>query len=141
MSEQAAGDPAAVHETTPPETVVYETTVTKVGGEADQLREHGLVILFGPGAGPDVTDIAVIHEPRIADDGPVAGDLLELGGVRLPVVAVGHLVRDNLLELGHFDVRADGRTAPMMPGDVCVTETPLTLPRVGDTIRILRPSS
>ncbi len=37
---------------------------------------------------------------------------------------MGPVVRDNLLNLGHLDLKADGRTEPKLPGDVCV--------RVGD---------
>jgi PTS system glucitol/sorbitol-specific IIA component len=57
------------------------------------------------------------------------------------VLAVGPVVRDNLLNLGHLDLKADGRTEPKLPGDVCVRVGDLPLLDVGDTFRITRPGT
>ena len=45
-----------------------------------------------------------------------------MGDTELEVLAVGHVVRDNLLNLGHIDLKSDGRTEPKLPGDVCVPD-------------------
>ena len=55
------------------------------------------------------------------------------------MLAVGPVVRDNLLNLGHLDFKADGRTEPKLPGDVCVRVGDLPLLRVGDPFRIIAP--
>ena len=48
--------------------------------------------------------------------------------------------RDNLLNLGHLDIKADGRTEAKLPGDMCVPVGPLPLLHAGDVFRIRRPS-
>ena len=83
--------------------------------------------------------MSVLHRAAVSEDGPRAGDLLTLGDSEMEVLAVGHVVRDNLLNLGHLDLKADGLTEPKLPGDVCVRTGDLPLLRVGDTFRITRP--
>ena len=81
----------------------------------------------------------MLHEATTADDGPRPGDTIHLGDCGLEVLAVGPVVRDNLLNLGHLDLKADGRTEPKLPGDVCVRVGDIPLLAVGDTFRITRP--
>jgi PTS system glucitol/sorbitol-specific IIA component len=57
----------------------------------------------------------------------------------MEILAVGAVVRDNLLNLGHLDLKADGRTEPKLPGDVCVRVGDIPLLAAGDTFRITRP--
>jgi PTS system glucitol/sorbitol-specific IIA component len=47
----------------------------------------------------------------------------------------------NLLNLGHVDFKADGRTEAKLPGDVCVPSGSLATVRVGDVVRIVRADS
>ena len=61
-----------------------------------------------------------------------------LGEQALEILAVGEVVGDNLLNLGHLDLKADGRTEAKLPGDVCVAQQPLPLLKPGDTFRIVR---
>ena len=77
----------------------------------------------------ELHDISVLHQAEVAEDGPQTGDLIQIGDTDLEVLAVGPVVRDNLLNLGHLDLKADGRTEPKLPGDVCVREGDLPLPR------------
>ena len=63
-----------------------------------------------------------------------------LSGASLPLSGVGDVVRDNLINLGHLDLKADGRTEPKLPGDVSVRVGDLPLLNVGDTFKITRPA-
>ena len=117
---------------------VYESTVTQVGGQVEAFLGHGLMIFFQHGSPDELHDISVLHAASVAEDGPLAGDVVMVGEVRLDVLAVGHVVRDNLLNLGHLDLKADGRTEAKLPGDVCVPKGDLPLLAVGDPFRILR---
>jgi PTS system glucitol/sorbitol-specific IIA component len=124
---------------------VYESAVTQVGGQVEAFLGHGLLIFFGAGSPPELHDISVLHEATLAEDGPCPGDTIHLGdpatgGVSLEVLAVGPVVRDNLLNLGHLDLKADGRTEPNLPGDVCVRVGDLPLLQPGDAFRITRPA-
>jgi len=117
---------------------VYQSTVTQVGGQVEAFLGHGLLIFFGAGSPAELHDISVLHEAAVADDGPRPGDTVHVGGTALEVLAVGDVVRDNLLNLGHLDLKADGRTEAKLPGDVCVRKGDLPLLAVGDTFQISR---
>ena len=119
--------------------IVYESAVTQVGGQVEAFLDHGLLIFFGAGSPAELHDISVLHEASVADDGPLPGDTIHVGAAALEVLAVGGVVRDNLINLGHLDLKADGRTDANLPGDVCVRVGELPLLTVGDTFRITRP--
>ena len=121
-------------------TEIYATEVVAVGGTAAELARGGVVILFGEQAPVELHDISVLHRPSTALAGPAPGDRVVLGSTVLPVLAVGDVVADNLLALGHLDLKADGRSTPAMPGDVCVPAGALPEVKVGQTIRLLRPA-
>lgn len=121
--------------------VVYESEVTQVGGQVEAFLGHGLLIFFGDNAPAELHDMSVLHRAGVAEDGPRTGDLITVGEEEMEVLAVGHVVRDNLLNLGHLDLKADGLTEPKLPGDVCVRTGDLPLLRVGDTFRITRPGN
>jgi len=119
-------------------TTVYESAVTQVGGQVEAFLDHGMLIFFGDGSPQELHDISVLHQPTIADDGPLPGDTVHVGATALEVLAVGDVVRDNLINLGHLDLKADGRTEANLPGDVSVRVGELPLLAVGDTFRITR---
>jgi PTS system glucitol/sorbitol-specific IIA component len=117
---------------------VYDSVVTQVGGQVGGFLDHGLLIFFGDGAPVELHDISVLHASTIAEDGPVPGDTILIGEHEMEVLAVGPVVRDNLLNLGHLDLKADGRTEAKLPGDVCVRVGDLPLLAPGDPFRIVR---
>ena len=53
------------------------------------------------------------------------------------MTAVGDVVRDNLLRLGHFCLKSDGSTTAPLPGDVCVEARSLPELHVGSVMRIV----
>ena len=120
---------------------VYDSVVTQVGGQVEGFLGHGLLIFFGVNSPVELHDMSVLHEPTTADDGPQPGDTLSVGDVALEVLAVGDVVRDNLVNIGHLDLKADGRTEPKLPGDVCVRVGDLPLPLPGDAFTITRPAT
>ncbi len=118
---------------------VYESTVTAVGPLVEDFLAEGVLVFFGPRSPVELHEISVLHDATTANDGPRPGDVLELGSeVAIEVLAVGAVVRDNLLNLGHLDLKADGRREPSLPGDVCVRRGVLPMPAAGDRFRILR---
>jgi glucitol/sorbitol PTS system EIIA component len=122
-------------------TTVYDTTVTTVGEQVPAFLEHGILIFFSDEAPAELHDISVLHRVTVGDDGPRPGDVVHLGDETLEVLAVGDVVRDNLLNLGHMDIKADGLTEAKLPGDVCVRKGPLPLLAAGDAFRITRPNT
>jgi PTS system glucitol/sorbitol-specific IIA component len=120
---------------------VYESAVTQVGAQVEAFLGHGILIFFGAGSPAELHDISVLHQATRAEDGPRPGDLLHLGEDSMQVLAVGAVVHDNLLNLGHLDVKADGRSEAKLPGDVCVRVGPIPLLKAGDQFRITRPAT
>lgn len=118
--------------------VLYDTEVVAVGELVPQFADQGVLVLFGEQAPEELHEFSVLHRPRRAVEGPRPGDEIVLGGTRLPVLAVGDVVAENLLNLGHLDIKADGRDQAQLPGDVCVPAGPLPSVDKGQRITILR---
>lgn len=119
--------------------VVYQTTVTAIGEQVPAFVDAGILILFADTAPEELHTISVLHTVNVQESGPRPGDVIEVGGSQIPVLAVGDVVSDNLLSLGHMDLKSDGRDEPKLAGDVCVPTGTLVVPAVGQAIRILRP--
>ena len=115
----------------------YVTQVTAVGPLFADFRAQGLVILFGEMAPEELHEFVVLHRPTVADSAPRPGDVVELAGQPFTVTAVGDVVPDNLIRLGHASVKADGNTTPPMPGDICVEARALPDLEPGSVVRIL----
>jgi PTS system glucitol/sorbitol-specific IIA component len=62
------------------------------------------------------------------------GDTITLQDNTYNVLAVGSVASDNLLNLGHLDLKANGLTEPEMPGDVNVEAVSLPKVNVGDRL-------
>lgn len=118
--------------------VIYASEVTHVGGQVEAFLDHGLLILFGDNAPSELHDLSVLHRATVRDDGPRPGDSIWLGETAMEILAVGEVARDNLLNLGHLDLKANGETEAKLPGDVNVPVGDIPLVTVGDTIRITR---
>lgn len=121
--------------------VRYATEVTAVGPLIPEFRAQGLLVFFGELAPEELHEFVILHRPSVVHSAPRPGDVLELGGEPFRVTAVGHVVSENLLRLGHASVKADGATAAPMPGDICVEAKPLPDLPPGATMRILAASS
>lgn len=119
-------------------TVVYQTVVTGVGEQVPAFVDAGMLILFADSSPEELHSISVLHSADIRDAGPVSGDILQIGDVDIEVLAVGSVVEENLLNLGHIDFKADGRREPKLPGDACVAKGALRTPEVGQVLRIVR---
>jgi PTS system glucitol/sorbitol-specific IIA component len=119
--------------------VVYQTTITAVGAQVRAFVDAGILIFFAAESPAELHDISVLHTAEVQDSGPQAGDVVQIGDSEFRVLAVGPVVNDNLLNLGHVDFKSDGRTEAKLPGDVCIPEGTLVLPEVGQVMRVVRP--
>lgn len=121
--------------------VRFESTVTAVGAQVADFVDAGLLVLFGTQAPPELHDICVLHERTgtFLDPAPRAGDVIEIAGRAIEILAVGDAVEANFIELGHASIKADGRAEAALPGDICVPVGPLPVPAPGQVIRIIAP--
>ena len=101
-------------------TVIYQTTITRIGQSAADALSDQMLITFREGAPADIEEYCFIH-----NHGELAGTLqpgaeLQLGEQRYPVTAVGEVAEQNLRELGHITLRFDGQPQAEYPGTVHV---------------------
>jgi PTS system glucitol/sorbitol-specific IIA component len=116
--------------------VRYTTTVTAVGALVPDFAAQGVVILFGEGAPEELHEFSVLHRASTVRGGVSPGDVVIIDDFSAPVLAVGSVVHDNLVQLGHLDLKADGRTTAALPGDVSIAQGPLPVIRPGSTVQI-----
>lgn len=116
------------------EVVRYSTVATAVGALVPDFVAQGLLVWFAEGAPEELHEFSVLHRPSVATGGVVPGDMVHLDGVALRVLAVGSVANENLVRLGHLDLKANGATSPPLPGDVCVER--VALPAVGPGSRL-----
>lgn len=119
----------------------YATVVTRVGALVPDFVEKGILILFGENAPAELHDLSVLHRPDITEGGLAVGDVVILDDQQFPILAVGHVANDNLVNLGHIDLKFNGETTAPLGGDVCLPkQSPPTL-KPGSIFRVLAQAS
>ncbi len=113
--------------------------ITAVGKEVAEFRAAQVLVFFADGAPEELADISLLHIPEVNRAGISPGDTLHLGTEPFRILAVGDVANENLANLGHLVVKANGRSEPELPGDVCVEARPLPDLKVGDLIEIWGP--
>lgn len=114
--------------------IVYSTIVTAVGELVSDFADQGVLVFFGEDAPIELHEFSIIHKPDVVDRAPQVGDTITLQENVYNVLAVGSVASDNLLNLGHLDLKANGLTEPEMPGDVNVEAVSLPKVNVGDRL-------
>lgn len=117
-------------------TLRYATEVTRVGSIVPDCIAQGILIWFAEGAPEELHDLSILHRPSVTTGGVQVGDEVWLDDLQLEVLAVGPVVNDNLVNLGHMDLKANGQTEPPMPGDICVEKIELPLMAAGGQMKI-----
>ena len=117
--------------------VVYSTTVTAVGELVPDFAEQGVLVFFGENAPIELHEFSIIHTPDVQTRAPQVGDTITLANNEYNVLAVGSVASDNLLNLGHLDLKANGLTEPEMPGDVNVEAVSLPVVKIGDRLTVI----
>jgi PTS system glucitol/sorbitol-specific IIA component len=117
--------------------VKLRSTVVAVGDSVEEFRAARVLVFFNAGAPEELAEFSVLHVAAVNKANVARGDSVRLGGETFEVLAVGEVANQNLANLGHLVVKADGRTEPEMLGDVCVEARELPHLAVGDQIEIL----
>ncbi len=119
-------------------TVTYQTTVTGVGELAAEFAAEGILVFFGSDAPEELHEFAILTDHSEPPTRPVAaGDELEIGDSRFPVLCVGPVANDNIANLGHLVVKFNGLTEPELPGDVSLPDVQAPAIEPGVIIRII----
>jgi glucitol/sorbitol PTS system EIIA component len=102
---------------------IYLTEVTEIGPEVAEFLEAGLLILFEAGAPPELSEIAVLHEPIFRrEDPPEVGDVVAIGTSEFRITAVGEKAWKNIEELGHAVFKFNGSEEVELPGEIYLEE-------------------
>ena len=121
--------------------VVYKTTVTAVGELVSDFREQGILVFFGDGAPAELHEFSILHKVEVRERAPEVGDVIRINSEsfseEFKVLAVGSVASDNLLNLGHLDLKANGLNEAELPGDVNVEARPLPMVKVGDKLEVI----
>ena len=120
----------------PPPQIRYATTVTAVGDQVAEFVSQGLLIWFAEGAPEELHFFSVLHRPTVTTGGVRPGDTVRIDDQAFRVTAVGAVANDNMVGLGHMDLKANGDTEAPLPGDICLERLPLREPRPGTTLVI-----
>ncbi len=63
--------------------------------------------------------------------------MIDINSNTYTVLAVGSVASDNLLNLGHLDLKANGLTEAELPGDVNIEAVALPIVSVGDIFSVI----
>lgn len=119
------------------DTVVYRSTVTAVGELVPDFREQGVLVFFGENAPIELHEFSILHKVSVQIRAPKPGDVIDINSNTYTVLAVGSVASDNLLNLGHLDLKANGLTEAELPGDVNIEKVELPIISVGDTFSVI----
>ncbi len=100
--------------------VIYQTTITRIGQSAKEALGEQMLITFREGAPADIEEFCFIHCHGELTGALQPGARCELGQHCYPVTAVGSVAEQNLRELGHITLRFDGLREAEFPGTVHV---------------------
>ena len=114
----------------------YATTVTAVGEQVPEFIGQGLLIWFAEGAPEELHFFTVLHRPTVTAGGVQPGDVVRIDDKAFRVTAVGEVANENMVNLGHMDLKANGAVEAPLPGDICLEELPLPEPRPGTELVI-----
>ena len=120
-----------------PAGVKYAGHVLETGPMAPELLDAGVLVLFGEQAPAELREISIVHNGRQLAEPVVPGDVLVLGDISCVITAVGAMANDNIEQLGHIVIKANGASESELPGEICVESTPLRVPTIGMMVAIL----
>lgn len=119
-------------------TVLYKSTVTEIGELVPTFTAEGMLVFFGETAPEELRTFCIIHKVEHQEGQIKTGDIVSIDGQEFEILSVGNVANDNLYNLGHLNLKANGNTEADMPGDVSIAQVPLPEIGVGTKIEISR---
>lgn len=118
--------------------LLYQTTVTSIGELVPSFVAEGMLVFFGENAPEELHSFCVLHQVEHQSGELLPGDVVNIDGNEFPVLAVGAVASENLMQLGHLNLKANGRAEAELPGDVCIAQVTLPTVNVGSKLTIKR---
>lgn len=119
-------------------TVLYKSTVTEIGELVPSFIAEGMLVFFGESAPEELRTFCIIHKLEHAEGQVKEGDFVSIDGHEFEVLSVGSVANDNLYNLGHLNLKANGNTVADLPGDVSIAKVSLPEVSIGTKIEIFR---
>lgn len=117
---------------------LWAAEVSRVGVDAGEMLEAGVLILFGEPVPDALADVSVVHVGANPPSRPLEpGDQFHFAGNTYSVDEVGGRANDNLTELGHVVLYVDQPDQELLPGAVKVSGPPLGAPEVGSAVKFV----
>ena len=117
---------------------VWESSVARIGKDAVELFEGGILILFAEPVPDALAEVSLVHHgPRGAFAPIQVGDELCIGDTCLAVEEVGSRANENFEVLGHIVIYLNIGDGEILPGAVKATGV-IPVPAVGDRIVVQR---
>jgi PTS system glucitol/sorbitol-specific IIA component len=120
---------------------IYTLSITAIGALVEEFTEVGIWVFFRDDAPTELAEFALLHSAEAPQEPIAAGQVIEINRRRYAITAVGAVAYENVCELGHLVLKANGLTEPELPGDVCIEALPLPQPAIGTTLRIWKEAS
>lgn len=118
--------------------LIYKTVVTNIGKCASEFLNHNMFIIFKENVPQELQDYCYIHSDNNLVKGIEADDILIIGNEKYKITAVGELVNQNLLELGHITFKFSGETNAAIPGTLYLEKKEIVPPDSGTILQIIR---
>ena len=119
-------------------TVLYKSSVTEIGELAPSFIAEGMLVFFGESAPEELRTFCIIHKLEHAEGQVKEGDFVSIDGHEFEILSVGSVANDNLYNLGHLNLKANGNTVADLPGDVSIAKVDLPEVKIGTQIEITR---
>lgn len=119
-------------------TVLYKSSVTEIGELVPSFIAEGMLVFFGESAPEELRTFCIIHKLEHADGQVKEGDFVSIDGHEFEILSVGSVANDNLYNLGHLNLKANGNTVADLPGDVSIAKVDLPEVKIGTQIQITR---
>lgn len=119
-------------------TVLYKSTVTEIGELVPSFIAEGMLVFFGESAPEELRTFCIIHKLEHAEGQVKEGDYVSIDGHEFEILSVGSVANDNLYNLGHLNLKANGNTVADLPGDVSIAKVDLPEVKIGTQIEITR---
>jgi PTS system glucitol/sorbitol-specific IIA component len=119
-------------------TVLYKSTVTEIGELVPSFIAEGMLVFFGESAPEELRTFCIIHKLEHAEGQVKTGDFVSIDGHEFEILSVGSVANDNLYNLGHLNLKANGNTVADLPGDVSIAKVELPEVSIGTKIEITR---
>ena len=118
--------------------ILYSSKVTSVGELVPDFAAEGILVFFGADAPEELHSFCIMHEVEQKQSEIAVGDVLQVADQEFEILALGSVANENLMNLGHLNLKADGNTEADLPGDVCVRKTQLPEVAIGTKFSIIR---